>query len=301
MRHVGRYLVACLALLSPSAAFAQNACPPDGWDRARLAALKNADFEIPDTALRLRFARSVVACVASPDPFLRDVIAFEALSHMLRADQLDTDTRIAIARDLLDRLDSRDPAGFEAPFAALLLSEIVRADGVRRYLPDPIRSEIADAAARYVAAVRDYRGFDEREGWRHGVAHGADLLMQLARDPNLNDPARLGRLRDAVAAQVAPPGHFYIYGESERLMQPVIMLARRGLYTEADWTAWFASLTRPAPLASWDEAFRTQAGLARRHNLRAFLYAVWLNARINQDAADDILLPGAEAALRALP
>lgn len=301
MKPFGRWVVACLALLPLSAALAQSACPPDGWDHARLVALKEADFEIPDTAQRLSFARSVVACVASPDPFLRDGIAFEALSHMLRADQLDTGTKIAIARDLLDRLDSRDPAGFEAPFAALLLSEIVRADGVRRYLSDAIRSGIADAAASYVAAVQDYRGFDEREGWRHGVAHGADLLMQLGRDPNLNDPARLGRLRDAVAAQVAPTGHFYIYGESERLMQPVIMLARRGLFTEADWTAWFASLVRPAPFASWDEAFRSQAGLARRHNLRAFLYVVWLNARINKDTTDDVLLAGAEAALRALP
>jgi hypothetical protein len=301
MRYLGPCIAVCLTCAAPSGAAAEGTCPPEGWDRARLTALKAADFEIPEPALRRSFARSVIACVAAPDPFLRDGIAFEALSHMLRADQLDTETKVAIARDLLSRLGSHDAAGFEAPFAALLLADVVRADGVQRYLPDALRADIADAAASYVTAVRDYRGFDEREGWRHGVAHGADLLMRLAHNTHLDDRARLERLRDAVAAQVAPLGHFYIYGEPERLMQPVVMLARRGLFTEADWTAWFARLAEPTPFASWDEAFRSQTGLARRHDLRAFLYAVWLNARINQDGTDDVLLPGAEAALRALP
>lgn len=300
MGRLAKFFVISLSLIMPILG-ASAACPPEGWSRERLEVLKAANFEIADIATREGFAEAVIACVASPDPFMRDVVAYEALAHMLGANQLRAETKIRIARDLLARLGSRDPAGFEAPFAALLLADIVGADGTTRYLPDPLRDEIADAAASYVAGVRDYRGFDEREGWRHGVAHGADLLMQLARNPHLTDSARLARIRDAVAAQVAPPGHFYIYGESERLMQPVIMLSRRGLFTEAEWNSWFGQLAAPAPLASWDEAFRSQAGLARRHDLRAFLYAVWLNARINTNPADDILLSGTEAALRSVP
>ena len=79
------------------------------------------------------------------------------------------------------------------------------------------------------------------------------------------------------------------------------MLAQRKLFTEAEWTAWFETLANPAPLASWDEAFKSQTGLAKRHNTQAFLTAMWLNARINKNADDDALLPGAEAALRRLP
>lgn len=277
------------------------ACPPPGWDRARLEQLKTAKFEIADTAERERFAENVVACVASSDPFLRDGIAFEALSHLLRAEQLGTPVRVRIARDLLARLKSQEPLGFEAPFAALVLAEIVRADRVKTYLPGDLRTAIGEGAVAFMNGVRDYRGFDEREGWRHGVAHGADLSMQIARNPNYGDRAFLARLRDAVGGQVAPAGHFYIYGEPERLMQPVVVLAQRKLFAAGEWEAWFGRVTQAAPLASWDEAYASQAGLAKRHNTRAFLHAVWLNARINENTDDDVLLAPAEAALRKVP
>lgn len=280
---------------------AAQACPPAGWDRARLEGLKASSFEIADAGEREQFAESVVACVASADPFLRDGIAFEALSHMFRKEQLGDTVKIGIARDLLRRLASRDASGFEAPFAALVLAEVVRADRAKAYLPADLRSAIGEGAVAFVAAVRDYRGFDEREGWRHGVAHGADLLMQIARNPAYSDRAYLGRLRDTVGAQVAPVGHFYIYGEPERLMYPVLFLAQRKVFSAAEWRVWFARLAEPAPLSSWNEAFASQKGLAKRHDTQAFLMQVWVNAKLSENADDDVLLEGAEAALRKVP
>lgn len=283
------------------AATAAAACPPPGWDRARLDALKKSEFAIADQAERERFAEGVVACVASPEPQLRDGIAFEALSQLFRGEKLGDQAKVRIARDLLKRLSSTDPAGFEAPFAALILAEVVRADRLKPYLPADLRVAIGEGAVTFVAGVRDYRGFDEREGWRHGVAHGADLLMQIARNTGYSDRAYLGRLRDAVASQVAPAGHFYIYGEPERLMQPIIFLAQRKVFTAAEWGTWFERVADAAPLKSWDEAFATQKGLAKVHDTKGFLYAVWLNARISQNGDDDVLLAGAEAGLRKMP
>lgn len=290
--------VAFAAALFWGAGTAQ-ACPPAGWDRARLESLKAASFEIANTGERERFAEAVVACVASADPFLRDGVAFEALSHMFRKEQLGDAVKIRIARELLRRLASREASGFEAPFAALVLAEVVRADRLKAYLPGDVRSAIGEGAVTFVTGVRDYRGFDEREGWRHGVAHGADLLMQIARNPAYADRAYLGRLRDAVGAQIAPAGHFYIYGEPERLMYPVLFLAQRKAFVAAEWRAWFERVTGDAH--SWADAFASQKGLARRHNTKAFLYAVWLNAKISENADDDVLLEGAEAALRKVP
>jgi hypothetical protein len=278
---------------------AASACPPPGWDRARLEALKATKFAIADAAEREQFAEAAVSCLASADPFLRDGIAFEALSHMFRAEKLGDAVKIRIARDLLRRLGNREPRGFEAPFAALVLAEVVRADGLKAYLPEDLRATIGEGAVTFVAGVRDYRGFDEREGWRHGVAHGADLLMQIVRNPAYADRAYLGRLRDAVGAQVAPSGHFYIYGEPERLMYPVIFLARRNVFTATDWDAWFERVTGKAH--DWSDVFASQKGLAKRHNTKAFLYAVWLNAKISENGDDDVLLKGAEAGLRKVP
>jgi hypothetical protein len=287
--------VVAFAVIVPARADT-GACPPAGYDRARLEALKQAGWELDSADERNRLARALTGCLASPDPVLRDRVAFEALAHWLRARLLGDATMLALADDLEPRLAAPEGAGLERPFAALALSEVARADRVQAFLTPARRARLLEASIAYFSAVRDYRGFDEIEGWRHGVAHGADLLLQLSLNAALGKP-QLERIRDAIAGQVSPPGHFYVYGEPERLARPIIYMAQRGLIPESEWTRWFAQF-QPARDA---DLFSSQAGLAQRHNVNAFLQSVWINARLSEDEADDALLPGSEAALRALP
>src|SRR6185312_5370323 len=109
------------------------------------------------------------------------------------------------------------------------------------------------------------------------------------------------RIRDAVATQISPPDHFYIYGEGQRLANPILYIAGRGVFTEAEWTAWLNQVASPAPLASWDAAFAHNSDLTRVHNVSQFMQVLYVVARIDSAAADDVLLPGAEAAIRSLP
>jgi hypothetical protein len=284
----------CLGALT-TPAFAQVQCQPAGFSRADLDALKAANWALPNTMRRHALARGLSACLSNPDPTLRDGIAFEALSHWLRARELSTETMLWLADDLELRLQAPEGAGFERPFAALVLSEVARADRIEAYMTPERRARLLDASIAYFTSVRDYRGFDEREGWRHGVAHGSDLLLQLALNPALGRP-ELTRIRDAVATQLAPEGHFYTYGESERMMRPIIYIAQRGVFSAEEWQAW---LVRETAVSA--DAFSSQAGLARRHDMMVFLSLLYMQANLSQNEADNVLLPGAEAALRALP
>jgi hypothetical protein len=291
-----RFAVLAAALLSACAtAEAQpTGCPPASYDRAALEALKAAEWDMPSDAERNALARALAACVASPDPAFRDILAFEALSHWLRARALSNETMLWLADDLEPRLFAPEGPGFERPFAALMLSEVVRADRIEAYLTPERRGALLDSAINSYTRVRDYRGFDASEGWRHGVAHGADLLLQLSLNPAFSRP-EVERIRDALATQVAPEGHFYIYGEPERIARPIIFMAQRGLINEDEWTRWFAQFT------ATEESYASQAGLARVHNIKAFLQAVLVGARLTETEADDVLIAGAESAYRALP
>jgi hypothetical protein len=293
--------LALAALLSLTAcatapARADSCLPAAGFDRAELDALKAAEWSLPDDAARNSLALALTACLGDPDPTLRDGIVFEGLQHWLRAKQLTPETMRALSEDLQAQLTASDPQGFRQPFAALVLSEVARADRVEPYLEPAARAQLLDNAITYFAGVRDYRGFDEREGWRHGVAHGADLMLQLSLNPAFAKP-ELDRIMGAIAGQVAPAGQFYTYGEPERLARPIIFMAQRGLISQEEWAAWFAQFVP----AEGENLYTSQAGLARRHNVNAFLYSVWLNAKLSENTADDVLLPGAEAAIRAMP
>lgn len=287
--------------MAPMVALAD--CPPADWTAGQLKALKSVGFKLEADSSRAQLAAGLLACLSDPDPELRDGIAFEAWSTWLRADKISVETRLAAIAELLPALqsDAPDPNGFRKPFAALVLSELARADRKSPYLSPEQRAQLVEGGAAFLEGVRDYRGFDAREGWRHGVAHGADLMLQLVLNPAL-DKAQLDRMIAAVATQVTPPGEqFYVYGESARLARPVLYAALRGLHTAADWDAFFKKISDPAPLAKWPDAFRENAGLARRHNARAFLLVVYSEIADSKDEKLIQMLPAVKAAMAVVP
>ncbi|MES2151553.1 MAG: DUF2785 domain-containing protein [Pseudomonadota bacterium] len=274
---------------------AAAACPPVGTTRAQLEQLKSTKWELADGARRQALAIGMLDCLRDPDPVLRDDIGFEALQFWMRGEQLDNATVQAIRGTLQARLAAADPSGFARPFAALALAEVARIDRRKPFLSSVERLDLVSAANQYLSAVRDYRGFDQKQGWRHGVAHGADLMLQLALNPALGK-AEHEALLAAIGSQVlAADAHFYVYGEGERLMAPVFYLARRDTLSTADWETWFARLLA-APKAP-----QSQAALARRHNLNGFLLPLYASLAESADAVQRArLLPIVTKALKQL-
>ena len=276
------------------------ACAPDEATLDAWRALKAAGFDTGDASETEATARALAACLAHPDPAVRDGLAYEGLAHWLRAGELGVGPRRQLRGQLVAMLGAgkADRPGFGPPFAALVLAEIARTDRVEPWMEADERARMVGVAAAYLQSVRDYRGFVDGEGWRHGVAHGADWVMQLVLNPAL-DEAQVAHLLDAVAAQVAPAGApAYVHGESERLARPVLLALRRGTPDDAGWQAWLARVADPAPLPDWSQAYGSEAGLARRHNLRAFLLALYAGLAESGDEALRARLPPVVAALR---
>src|SRR5690606_4677540 len=99
MKHIA--LAAALLFAACTSAQAQTPrCPPAGYTRADLDALKAAEWALPDDAARNSLARALTACVGAPDPTLRDGIAFEGLQHWMRARALSDETMLALADTL---------------------------------------------------------------------------------------------------------------------------------------------------------------------------------------------------------
>nr|WP_298121988.1 DUF2785 domain-containing protein [uncultured Pseudoxanthomonas sp.] len=277
---------------------AQAACPPEGTDRGSLQLLREQRFAVPDD-VRAALAAGLPACLADPDPALRDGVAYEGLSTWLRAGQVDVEQRRALRDRLYVMLGEDAAAGFGPPFAALVLSEVARTDRIAPWMSSDERADMLVRAAAYLASVRDYRGFDAVEGWRHGVAHGADWLLQLVLNEQV-DRAQVDVLLQAVAEQAVPESaHAYVFGEPGRLARPVLYAARRGLLDEQAWTRWFGAL--PPRLGVPKQVYADSVWLARRHDLMAFLMSVHLEADQSADPNIRALKPAVVQALKAVP
>ncbi len=220
----------------------------------------------------------------------------------MRNKQLTATTLSAIRDRLLPQLapDFPDTTGVQRPFAALVLAEVVRVDRVEPFMTDSQLQQVVDASTRYLQSVRDYRGFDEREGWRHGVAHSADVMLQLAVNPRTTK-LHLDQMLAAIGSQIAPAGeHFYVYGEGNRLAQAVFYIARRKLHTADEWQKWFQQVAAPAPLEKWADAWTSQRGLAKHHNTMGFLNPLYVSMREDGAEFQELVLPSIAGAIKQL-
>lgn len=297
MRKRTRGLAMMCLLLGAHQAWA--ACPPEGSTHESLQAMKLLRFAVDDGEAREALALGLVDCLADPDPAMRDGIAYEALSQWMRAGALDADALRRLRDRLYTLVDGGEGDGFARPFAVLVLSEVARTDRVAPWMAPAERAKMVDKAAAYLETVQDYRGFDDKAGWRHGVAHGADWLMQLALSPAL-ERAQADRILAAVATQAVPESaHAYAFGEQGRLARPVVAVARHGLLSDADWSAWFAAL--PPRIGEAELAYADSDWLARRHDLMTFFTCLYLEADQAADERVRALKPPLVAALKTVP
>jgi hypothetical protein len=288
--------VALLWVADPIGATTLSSCSPLGMGKAELDALKANGWVIADSERRDAFLMALTDCTGATDPAYRDGIAFEATQAIIRKGGVGAPTLLRLADDLQSQLTEADQDGVRRPFAALNLAEVARADRIAPFLTTERRKALVKAATDYVQSINDYRGFDPETGYRHAVAHAADLLMQLTLNPAL-ERSDLLQILDAVMSQAGPTEISYITGESERLAAPVFFIAQRGVFSQSEWNDWFAALSGPGELGSWDRYWLNPKAIARKHNLQAFLLAIYVSA----DASDNpAYKPLAEASLRAI-
>ncbi len=283
-----RSLAVGFALTLAMSSVSAQSCPPAGITQERLLALRSQRFAIEDGE-RPTLALRLMDCLSARDPVLRDEIAAAAISGWLRGKLLSTATVQRLGERGLALLTSaRDSAGFTQSFAALTLSEIVRADRLDSALAPATLAAIADAAARHMEGIRDYRGYDQRDGWRHDAAHSADLILQLGVHPRV-PPATIERLLLALASQVpAHDAHVYLDAEPERMARTVALIHASGVLRAAFWDAWMATLADPGPIGNWGAAFESASGRARRLNILSFLHTLGLAARAARPANDGL-------------
>ncbi|MAP94037.1 MAG: hypothetical protein CMK07_03705 [Ponticaulis sp.] len=263
------------------------------------------DYTTPDDVDRATTGSffKLAACLSHETPDIRDGIGYTVMAEMLRETPPDEDDLRRLKDQLTSMVETadQDAQGFQGPFAILALSEIARTDRVSAWMTSDERVLLAQLGADYLNALTDYRGFNEIDGWRHGVAHTADLFMQLS----LSDRASYDEadiMLQAINAKIAPvDGVAYRFGEPERLARPVIFLARSGLMDEDRATDFFRALKPDLRQERWREPYANEAGLIALHNTKAFANSIYLSVMVSETPTDDLLAEQAILLRRALP
>lgn len=245
MRIVGRALSA-LVVVAMSGAAAVEAQPRsrDAW-----VALARGGFVVPAGQTAADLLVEMSRLLASPDPVLRDEVAYAAAEKWLRRDTLVGDADVRRLADLwrgnlADGLGTRgDPRALLRSFSALSLSTVAARHAASPVLDAAASQQLFDDLLDYLRRERDLRGFDPQIGWIHATAHTADAIKFLARASTWR-PANLPPLLDAVRTKIEVWEGVFVWGEAERLAAMLHAAVRR---PDADLTAlgaWLEAWTR---------------------------------------------------------
>jgi Protein of unknown function (DUF2785) len=274
-------------------------------DKALMQRIRASNYAISSSIDADALSLGLLECLASPDPEWRDAFTYETLGRWIRRGNLKPETMRQIASTLQANLTvglgERGTNGvFRRTFSALVLSDLLSRHNSSGFLDANAWRSLVESALVYLPAEQDLRGFNDQLGWMHGVAHGSDMLYRLAQNSAL-DKADQQRVLAAVLAKVAPTSLAYSYGEDERLARPVLAILARGTLTANEWSAWIEQVMNPSPLASWNDLWGSEAGLAKRHNTKLFLLSLNLSLTLGNASHSDDLLPAVKRAIEQLP
>jgi len=295
-----RIFLALITLLSLNAlpAFSSEfACD----EKSVLTTFDNNKFVIENDKARNIAALELAPCIASKSSKIRDEITFTTISSWHRENKLTQATTTKLFTYFIQQLKipKNDKDNFKQPFAALLLSEVVRVDRVSPYLTDKQRQQAIKTTITYMKSITDYRGFSEPDGWRHAVAHTADVFLQLALNKNIT-PKSGNNIAKAIFSQVSPIEHFYIYGEPRRLVLPLAYLMINEKLSIDNFDAMLKQLTNPLPFENWQAVYSSQQGLAKRHNTRLFLMNFYTLIADSENAKLKAVKPLIKQALKSI-
>ncbi len=250
----------------PAVAAPENRAAPtkDFWE-----SIAKNNYSPPAGQSAAELSHSLSAMLGSPDPDLRDEIAYTTLTNWIYEKRLlsPADLRPLITEWLGNLSRDVGSVGSDAvlrrSFSALMLSVVVARDNAAPFLEEKEFRNVLNGAIAYADAEKDLRAYDAEKGWMHSAAHTADLLKFLGRS-RYATTADQAAILAAVSRKLHSAGTVFAFGEDERMARAVLSIVARPDFDVAGFRQWLALCKPVAPTTARPQI----AELATYQNLK---------------------------------
>lgn len=188
------------------------------------------------------FLDKMIENIGSVDPVLRDELNYSAFWKLINNEHLTKQQIEYILTNLLNKellmVDIDNPlsdAVFTRSFTVLFFAAILHIDVSKKIVDEDLVRRTTDASLQYLMKEKDLRGFVEKKGWAHAVAHGADLLASIAKHPFSTEEDALKILTNI--NQIFSIATGFKDDEEERIARSFVTLSQHHL-TESQLSAW---------------------------------------------------------------
>jgi hypothetical protein len=272
------FVLGCIGGISVPCARGQGAdCEPKIHGRDYWRQIAKNHYEISPGQAVFPLARELSGYLCSPDPELRDDLAYSILTiWIVRQKQLSNDELLTLAREWKANLrvgigETGTDSVFRRSFSALSLVALAERDLKDPFLEESSFRTLLEEALRYLRDERDLRGFDAKKGWIHATAHTADLLAALAENRRFTQQDQ-GRVLQAISQRLATASEIFTYGEQDRLANVAAAIISRDDFDGERWHSWVAEMDKEDSTV-WKDSPPQMQSLARFENDSYFLRA----------------------------
>ena len=242
-------------------------------------------FAVPQGESADSLAPELSALLTSPDPELRDELAYSILAVWIHRDRFSTTTLLSLTDQWRSNLksglgESETNSVLIRSFSALCLSEIARHEAKSPFMGAERYHRLVTEASDYLQAERDLRGYDPALHWIHATAHTADLLAALADSPLLTKEEG-SQILHAIDTRLATAPQVYTQGEQDRLAAAVVSVIGRKDFDASTFESWLAAL-QGEDRDVWTAT--TPPALARYQNHNDLLQALTVRLSLEEHA-----------------
>ncbi|MGE7948475.1 DUF2785 domain-containing protein [Lysinibacillus sp. NPDC093688] len=179
--------------------------------------------------------QSMMLHIGSLDSELRDDLIYGSfyelileknlLEHSLLTELLDYSLKNLLFKGITER---ESDLVFTRTFTSLLIALILHRDHEGEFLSKDQLNDCKDLLLAYLSAETDVRGYVPGKGWAHSVAHMADAIDELVKNPKLNKASYM-EIVSALWNTVLQENYAFIHNEDERILVPIFTMLEQGL------------------------------------------------------------------------
>lgn len=202
--------------------------------------------------------------IGDPDPYVRDTLIYSAWCTLLDEARLTTANKRRILHEVLDRkflLDglgrTNDHSVLKRSFTALLLAALLDDSRKTQWMSLEDQKRILKEVCYWLNNEADFRGFNEKLGWIHAFAHGADLLAECVKSEACKSEEVL--IVQGILKRILIGDELLLWGEEDRLNLVIIQLFKLRKIKTDGFVEWCKDVQ--ASLNSWQAGKKWSAFL----------------------------------------
>lgn len=205
----------------------------------QLEEIRNNNYILDNTLNIDSLSSNMLEQIGDTDSYLRDKLIYSTFFHLIKKEYL---SHTQLQKLLLESIGEKyllykihsddEDAVFTRAFTTLLIALIIDADTNHNFLSQTDISNVKDQLILYMNNEHDFRGYVQKHGWAHSIAHASDTFEALVNSPKL-ETLYYEEILQTLLNKVCVHSIYYKYEEDEHIVYSIVAMLQNGLKEEA--------------------------------------------------------------------